>query len=52
MAAILLRFARFNELRQDAQAHHHADNWDSRARVLVANGTPWSVRMRCGKPIL
>jgi hypothetical protein len=26
MAAILLRFARFNELWQDAQAHHHADN--------------------------
>ena len=26
------------------------DNWDSRARVLVANGTPLSVRMRCGRP--
>jgi hypothetical protein len=29
---------------------HRADNWDSRARVLVANGTPLSVRMRCGRP--
>lgn len=29
---------------------HHADNCDSRASVLVANGTPLSVRIRCGKP--
>ena len=29
---------------------HHADNWDSRARVLVANGTPLSVRIRRGRP--
>ena len=29
---------------------HHADNWDSRARVLGANGTPLSVRIRLGRP--
>ena len=29
---------------------HHADSLDSRASVLVANGTPLSVRMYCGRP--
>jgi hypothetical protein len=29
---------------------HHADNWQSRARVVVANGTPLSVRRRGGRP--
>jgi hypothetical protein len=29
---------------------HHADNWESRARVLVAHGTPLSVRIRLGRP--
>jgi hypothetical protein len=29
---------------------HHADHWESRARVLVAHGTPWSVRRRGGRP--
>jgi hypothetical protein len=29
---------------------HHADNGERLARVLVANGTPLSVRMRFGRP--
>jgi hypothetical protein len=29
---------------------HHADSFDKRARVVVANGTPWSLRIRRGSP--
>jgi len=29
---------------------HHAESVDKRAKVLVANGTPLSVRMRVGSP--
>jgi hypothetical protein len=29
---------------------HHAESVDKRANVLVANGTPLSVRIRLGKP--
>ena len=50
VAAVLLGFTGLDELRQDPEPTHQADNWDSRPRVLVAKGTPLSVRMRCGKP--
>jgi hypothetical protein len=29
---------------------HHAESGDRRARVVVAQGTPWSVRIRFGRP--
>jgi hypothetical protein len=29
---------------------HHAESCDRLASVVVAIGTPWSVRMRVGKP--
>jgi len=29
---------------------HHADSVDRRARVVVANGTPLSLRIRFGSP--
>ena len=29
---------------------HHAESFDKRANVVVANGTPLSVRIRCGNP--
>src|SRR6266550_6461325 len=38
MTAILLRFAGSMSSGRTPRRTHHADNWDSRARVLVANG--------------
>ena len=35
---------------QDAQGTHHADSIDKRASVVVANGTPLSLRIRIGSP--
>ena len=29
---------------------HHAESFDNRARVVVAKGTPLSVRIRVGSP--
>jgi hypothetical protein len=29
---------------------HQAESGESRPRVVVAQGTPWSVRMRLGQP--
>src|SRR2546427_626291 len=29
---------------------HHAESFDKRAKVVVANGTPLSVRIRFGRP--
>ena len=29
---------------------HHAESFDKRAKVVVANGTPLSVRIRLGSP--
>jgi hypothetical protein len=46
MAAVLLGFTRRDALGEDPQA----ESRESRPRVLVAKGTPWSVRMRLGKP--
>ena len=48
--AVLLRFAGLDEVRQDAESHYQADRLESLASVLVANGTPLSVRMRFGNP--
>jgi hypothetical protein len=46
MAAILLGCAGLEAFGEDPQA----ERWESRPRVLVAQGTPWSVRRRWGNP--
>ncbi len=51
VAAVLGRFAGFDALRQDAPAHPPCGQLGPPGQGGgVANGTPWSVRMRCGRP--
>lgn len=47
---VLLRFTGLDQLRQDTYRTHQAERLESRAKVLVANGTPLSVRIRVGNP--
>ena len=50
MPSILVGPPRLDELRQDAQCTHQAESLESRAKVVVANGPPLSVRTRVGRP--
>ena len=50
VTAVLLRLTRFDELGEYAKPHPPSGESERRARVLVANGTPLSVRIRCGSP--
>jgi hypothetical protein len=46
MAAVLVGFARLDELGEVPRRIHQAESRESLPRVLVAKGTPLSVRMR------
>jgi hypothetical protein len=50
MAAVLRRPPGLDQFRQDPQAHPPRESVDNRAKVVVANGTPLSVRIRVGSP--
>lgn len=50
MAAILLGFAGLDHAGRIPRRTHQAESCESRPRVLVAKGLPWSVRRRRGHP--
>jgi len=50
VATVLLWLTGLDKFWQDTEAYPHAESLDNRASVVVANGTPLSVRMRLGRP--
>ena len=50
VAAVLLRLTGSMSSGSTPNRTHQAESFESRANVLVAKGTPLSVRMRLGNP--